>query len=124
MTGIEPAAIAGAVIKTTATAVDRAVETEAKEAEALLRIAEKSGELDAAALIRAKRAVVKQHIRLKVMQPLGMLFGVPRDISTLNSVTIWPSAWPMCRKRKSSVLDLPSPVQPCWVWASPWRSRN
>lgn len=79
MTGIEPGAIAGVALKGAGKAIDKVVDNEAKEAETLLRIAEKSGELDDAALIRAKRAVVKQHIYLKVMQPLGMLFGVPRE---------------------------------------------
>lgn len=81
MTGIEPTAIAG-VIKTAEKAIDKidkAADEEARESEVLLRIAEKSGELDAAALLRAKRVVVKQHIRLKLLQPLGRMFGVPRE---------------------------------------------
>lgn len=75
MTGIEPSAIAGVAAK----AVGKAVEEDPKEKEQLRKIAEGNGALDPAARILAKRMVVKQHVRLKLLQPLGMLFGVSRD---------------------------------------------
>jgi hypothetical protein len=71
MTGIEPAAIAGA-----AKAIGKATEEDPKEKEQLLKIAESTGALDPAAKTAAKRVALKQHIRLKLWQPLGMLFGV------------------------------------------------
>ncbi|MGV0733057.1 DUF4393 domain-containing protein [Mycolicibacter sinensis] len=75
MTGIEPAAIAGAAAK----AVGKAAEEDPKEKEQLRKIAENTGALDPAAKILAKRIAMKQHVRLKLLQPLGMLFGVSRD---------------------------------------------
>lgn len=75
MTGIEPAAIAGAAAK----AVAKATEEDQKEVDLLRKIAEESGALEPAAKALAKRTAVKQQIRLKLWQPLGMLFGVSRD---------------------------------------------
>ena len=75
MTGIEPTAIAGAAAK----AVGKAVEEDPKEKDQLRQIAQGAGDLDPAARILAKRITVKQHVRLKLLQPLGMLFGVSRD---------------------------------------------
>jgi hypothetical protein len=81
VTGIEPTAIAGAVAGAgkALDKINKAADEESRETDALLRIAEKSGDLDPAALLRAKRLVVRQHIRLKLLQPLGQLFGVPRE---------------------------------------------
>ncbi|PRC42046.1 hypothetical protein C6A85_000000112520 [Mycobacterium sp. ITM-2017-0098] len=75
MTGIEPAAIAGAAAKAAA----KAAEEDPSEVELLRKIAEESGALEPAARTLAKRTAVKQQIRLKLWQPLGMLFGVSRD---------------------------------------------
>ncbi|APE18264.1 hypothetical protein BOH72_26275 [Mycobacterium sp. WY10] len=76
MTGMEPVVgMVGAAAK----AVGKAIEEDPQEAEVLRRIGEKSGALDTASEISAKRAAVKQQIRLKLWQPLGMLFGVSRE---------------------------------------------
>ncbi len=60
------------------------VEEDPTEKTLLAKIAAESGELDPAARALAKRSTVKQHVRLKLMQPLGMLFGVPREYFATN----------------------------------------
>jgi hypothetical protein len=75
MTGIEPTAIAGAAAK----AIGKAAEEDPNEKEQLRRLAEQSGALEPAAQAFAKRMVVRQHIRLKLLQPLARLVGVPSE---------------------------------------------
>lgn len=50
-----------------------------QEREVLRELARESGALDPAAQAYAKRLAVKEQIRLKCLQPLGMLFGFQRD---------------------------------------------
>jgi hypothetical protein len=78
VSGIEGAAAAGAG-KAIAKLAGKAMEEDPKDQEVLRRIAEGKGELDPAARARARRLAVKEHIRLKLWQPLARLFDVPSD---------------------------------------------
>lgn len=75
MTGLEPIAIAGKVVESAV----KAEAGEAKDRQALRELAKESGDLDPAARAYAKRLAVKEQIRMKIWQPLGMLFGISRD---------------------------------------------
>jgi hypothetical protein len=75
MSGMEPIAAVGAVAKM----VSKAAEEDQREVDLLRKIADGSGALEPAARALAKRTAVKQQIRLKLWQPLGMLFGVSRN---------------------------------------------
>ena len=75
MTGVEPIAIAGKVVGAAA----KAERGDAEDREVLRELAKESGALDPAALAYAKRLAVKEQIRMKIWQPLGMLFGISRD---------------------------------------------
>lgn len=77
MSGIEPVAAVGAAAVTKA--VSKVAEEDPKEADLLRKIAEETGDLEPAARLLARRVAVKQLIRLKLWQPLGMLFGASRD---------------------------------------------
>ncbi|WP_162529272.1 DUF4393 domain-containing protein [Segeticoccus rhizosphaerae] len=75
MSGLEPLAIAGQAAK----AVVKAEQGDPQDREALRELAKESGALDPAARAYAKRLAVKEQIRMKIWQPLGMLFGISRD---------------------------------------------
>ena len=87
MTGIEAVGgkIAGEVVGAAAKAVGKAALAEdAKERERLLKIAEESGQLDKAALIRARRSVASQFIRLKLTELPARLLGAPREYFNID----------------------------------------
>ncbi len=75
MTGIEQSIIAGKVLGSAA----KAAAEDPKEREVLRELAMESGALNPAARAYAKRLAVKEQIRMKIWQPLGMLFGISRD---------------------------------------------
>ena len=77
VTGIEPAAVAGA--SAVAKSAAKALADDEKEIEVLRRLAEEKGALDPAARAYAKRVAVKQQLRLKPWQLPGILLGVPRQ---------------------------------------------
>lgn len=75
MSGLEPIALAGQVVGAAA----KAERGDPHEREVLRELAKESGALDPAARAYAKRLAVKEQIRMKIWQPLGMLFGISRD---------------------------------------------
>ncbi|WP_426566348.1 DUF4393 domain-containing protein [Angustibacter sp. McL0619] len=75
MSGLEPIAVAGGVAKAAA----KAERGDSEDRKALRELAKVSGTLDPAARAYAKRLAVKEQIRMKIWQPLGMLFGISRD---------------------------------------------
>jgi hypothetical protein len=75
MSGLEPMAIGKAALGAAA----KAKLGDPKEREVLRELAKESGALDPAARAYAKRLAVKEQIRLKILQPLGMLVGISRD---------------------------------------------
>lgn len=74
MAGIDP--LTGAAL---ASAAKSATASDPNDNEALRDLASQSGALDPAARAYAQRLAVKQLVRLKIWQPLGMLFGVSRE---------------------------------------------
>lgn len=78
VTGIEPGAIAGAGVAA-AKIAGKALAENPKDRNELLRIAAESGALDPAARSLAKRVALKEHLKLKLWQPLGLLVGTRRD---------------------------------------------
>lgn len=78
MTGIEGAAAAGAG-KAVVKLAGKALEEDPKEKDVLRDIAEKSGALEPAAMLYAKRAAVKQLVMLKLWQPFALMVGASRD---------------------------------------------
>lgn len=77
MTGLEPKAIAGAV--EAGKALVKAGEEDSKDRDALRQLAEAAGELEPAARAYAKRLMVKQHLWLKIWQPIGRLIGFSHE---------------------------------------------
>lgn len=75
MSGLEPIPMAGTIAK----AVVKAEQGDPQDREVLRELAKDSGSLDPAARAYAKRLAVKEQIRMKIWQPLGMLFGISRD---------------------------------------------
>lgn len=69
------AALTGAAKK----AIENKADDEKKMDKRLVDRAEKSGDLDTAAGVRAHRETVKQLIRLKMWQPIGRMVGISRD---------------------------------------------
>lgn len=78
MTGLEGAAAAGAG-KAVAKIVGKALEEDPKDKDVLRDLAERSGALEPAAKLYAKRVAVKQLVLLKLWQPFALVLGASRD---------------------------------------------